>query len=137
VAESHPTADEDPADNSDDEQLASGDAGASVPQRQATTRRKGAQNSTVTAPPAKLRRVGTKSRVKAEPSGGDVLPPTQYSPRHGQIMEVVLNSPKVSGKGKGKGVSGKAGRVEEAEEAEEEAGSTSQQAQGAKKLVFG
>ncbi|KAG9089039.1 hypothetical protein FRC07_012416, partial [Ceratobasidium sp. 392] len=68
-----------------------------------STRRRGALATPVPAgpPPAKIRRVGTRTRVKVEPAESGVMP----SPRRGQIMEVVLDSPRrrlAKGKGKGK-----------------------------------
>ncbi|QRV76360.1 hypothetical protein RhiJN_04375 [Ceratobasidium sp. AG-Ba] len=91
-------ADQDPSNNSDGDDEVVSDNHVSAPQRQISTRRRGAQLSISTAPPAKLRRVGTKTRLKKEPSDG----PSLATPRHGTIMEVVLDSPRRSAKGKAK-----------------------------------
>ncbi|KAG8732738.1 hypothetical protein FRC10_000741 [Ceratobasidium sp. 414] len=129
-------AEEDPT-NADYEQIASGDAFASAPQRLVSTRRRGAQNAAA-PPPAKLRRVGTRSRVKAEPVDCDALlsAPVLPSPRHGQIMEVVLNSPKRSRKGKAKEVPVTNTQVVR-DETELETECTSSQPQSSRKSIPG
>ncbi|KAG9112980.1 hypothetical protein FRC07_007831 [Ceratobasidium sp. 392] len=93
ATETHPAACEDATDR---------DNVVSGRQRMVSTRRRGALATPVPAgpPPAKIRRVGTRTRVKVEPAESGIMP----SPRRGQIMEVVLDSPRRSlAKGKGKG----------------------------------
>ncbi|KAF8609713.1 hypothetical protein BDV93DRAFT_602339 [Ceratobasidium sp. AG-I] len=133
ASKSRATADEDPAESSGDEQIASADAATSAPQRQASTRRKALQNP-AGPPPAKIRRVGVKSRVKVEPSEPTGLVDravgqyTAYaSPRRAQIMEVVLASPAVAGKGKAKAREAppKIGRSEVESDGEDDSGEAS------------
>ncbi|KAG8723279.1 hypothetical protein FRC09_003991 [Ceratobasidium sp. 395] len=99
----------------DDEQIASTDNHVSARLRQ-STRRRGAHDPAL--PPAKTRRVGTRTRVKVEPAESTALvsAPVLASPR--RVVEVVLESPRrlAKGKGKQKAVSTKRTRAQMDEE---------------------
>ncbi|KAG8773719.1 hypothetical protein FRC12_002351 [Ceratobasidium sp. 428] len=99
----------------DDEQIASADNHVSARLRQ-STRRRGAHDPAL--PPAKTRRVGTRTRVKVEPAESNLLvsAPVLASPR--RVVEVVLESPRrlAKGKGKQKAVSTKRTRAQVDEE---------------------
>ncbi|KAG8790387.1 hypothetical protein FRC12_012026 [Ceratobasidium sp. 428] len=99
----------------DDVQIASADNHVSARLRQ-STRRRGAHDPAL--PPAKTRRVGTRTRVKVEPAESAALfsAPVLSSPR--RVVEVVLESPRrlAKGKGKQKAVSSKRTRAQVDEE---------------------
>ena len=145
ASKSRPTADEDPAESSGDEQIASADAATSAPQRQTSTRRNATLKS-AGPPPTKIRRVGTKSRVKVEPSEPTGIVDrvvgertAHASPRRAQIMEVVLASPAVTGKGKAKAREAppKVGRSEVESDGEDDSGETSARSQAMKARASG